>query len=108
MKKAGVLFLALILLLTVAACGGNATIEAAQEKVVSIGERFLDGKLNADKAIAQLDKVDIPQTEGNACVYLAGDINHLAYLIDTTRTEEITMDEVREKVDWIRNSDYGD
>ena len=108
MKKTGVLFLVWILLLTFAACGGNATVAEAQEEVVSIGEKFLTGNLNADKAVAQLETVDIPQTEGNGYVYLAGDINHLAYMIDGTQTDEITMDQVREKVDWIKNSDYGD
>jgi len=55
MKKTGVLFLVWILLLTFAACGGNATVAEAQEEVVSIGEKFLTGNLNADKAVAQLD-----------------------------------------------------
>ena len=85
MKRIMVLFLVVILLLTFSACKEKSQIEKAQEKIVSIGESFLDYELTVDEAREQLESIVIPEIEGNGDLYLETDKGYLSYIILKTK-----------------------
>lgn len=100
-----VLMLIFITILIVG-CGSITQIEKAQEKIVSIGEQFLDYELTVDEATKQLESITIPSTEGNGAFYLKTDKNYLGYLIIKTKNNSTIFDEIEEKIQYIKESNY--
>ena len=89
-------------------------IEKAQDKVVEIGEAFLNYEITADEAIEMLDGILVPDTEtGVATTSLEADIGSLtASLIASKSPVKFssgytgTYSEIAEKVEHIKNEDY--
>lgn len=108
MRKLTVLILVGILLLTFSACKEKSQIKKAQEKVVSIGEQFLDYELTIDEARAQLDSIVIPKIEGSGDLSLEVDKNYLSYIILKTKTNSSSFEELLEKIEYIKACNYED
>ena len=100
------LILSLMLIVTFSGCKEKTQIEKAQEKIVSIGEQFLDYELTIDEAREKLDSIVIPEIDGNGDLFLKTDKNALSYLILKTKTNSSSFDEIREQIDNIKNSNY--
>lgn len=79
-------------------------IEKAQDKIVSIGEQFLDYEITADEAIEQLDSIAIPSTGDS--LGLQVDKDYLGYLILKTQTNRATFEEIDEKIKYINKANY--
>lgn len=106
MRKSISLLLSFLLLLILCGCGEKSQIEKAQDKIVSIGERFLDYELTVDEAREQLESITIPEVEGNGKLYLSVDRNYLSFLILKTKTNTATFEEIQNKIDYIRKQNY--
>lgn len=87
-------------------CGNKTQIEKAQEKIISIGEQFLDYEITRDEAKKQLESITIPSTEGNGDLLLSVDKDYLEYLIIKTGTNNKIYDEIKEKIKYIKKRDY--
>ena len=98
-----VLILAAIVVIFVG-CGEKSQIEKAQDKVVSIGEQFLDYEITADEAIEKLDSIAIPSTGDS--LGLEVDKDYLGYLILKTITNSATFEEIEEKINYINKANY--
>lgn len=100
--------LSIILILVVASVlfvGCEKTqIEKAQDKVVSIGKQFLDYEITADEAHEQLDSIAIPSTEGVSSLKV--DKDYLGFLILKTKTNRATFEEIEERIQDIKKTDY--
>ena len=104
MKKLISLLLALCLFLSLTACGTEPTpIEKCQQKVVSIGEAYLNYEITAAEAKEQLNSIRVPETEGDGRLSLEVDKNYLAFIIAKYGS---TYAEIEEKVESIRNRTY--
>ena len=103
-----VLFLVVILLLTFSACKEKSQIEKAQEKIVSIGQQFLDYELTVDEAREQLDSIVIPDIEGNGDLYLKVDKDYLSFIILKTKNGGSSFEEIQEKIKYIKSNNYED
>lgn len=107
MKKICIVLFAIILIFS--SCSQEKTqIEKAQDKIVEIGEQFLDYELTVDEAKEKLDSISVPETEGNGSVYLSADKDFLAFLILSTKTNSATFEEIQDKINYIKNNDYKD
>lgn len=108
MKRIVVTILTMFLVLTFFGCGSEKTqIEKAQDKIVQIGEQFLDYELTVDEAREKLESIIIPETEGNGKLFLSTDRDYLSFLILKTKTNSATFEEIQDKIDYIRGRDYG-
>lgn len=105
MRKSISLLLSFLLLLILCGCGEKSQIEKAQDKIVSIGERFLDYELTVDEAREQLESITIPEVEGNGEL-LSVDRDYLSFLILKTKTNTATFEEIQNKIDYIRKRNY--
>lgn len=111
MKKIISVILCLALLLPcLLGCAEKQPIEKAQERAVEIGEQYLDYEITAKEAMEKLDSISVPEAEGYEYgkTFLEGDISALYLLIsrqDSTMAK-VTWEEIKEKVDWIKNRDY--
>lgn len=107
MKKARFLLIfTAVLALFLMGCNGKkepAPIEKAQQRVVEIGEQFLNYEITAAEAKEMLDSILVPETEGNGQTYLKGDINYLIFIICKYDT---TYEDVQEKVQSIKEFNY--
>ena len=108
MKRIMFSFLIVILLLTFSACKEKTQIEKAQEKIVSIGQQFLDYELTVDEAREQLDSIVIPEIEGSGDLYLKADKNYLSFIILKTKNNGSSFEEIQEKIEYIKSRDYED
>lgn len=108
MKRIMFSFLVVILLLTFFACKEKTQIEKAQEKIVSIGQQFLDYELTVDEAREQLDSIVIPEIEGNGDLYLKTDKDFLSFIILRTKNNGSSLEEIQEKIEFIKSRDYED
>lgn len=107
MKKICIIALSVILIFGLCSCE-KTQIEKAQDKIVEIGEQFLNYELTAAEAEEKLDSIVIPETEGNGNLYLSADKNFLSFLILKTKTNSATFEEIQDRVNDIKNSDYED
>jgi hypothetical protein len=104
MKKVIVFLLSVLLLLSFTSCGKSLSdIEKVQQKVVSIGEQFLDCELTAEEAKAMLKGIKVPETEGHGKLYLEVDIGTLSLLISKKTS---TYEDIQKKIESIKNSVY--
>lgn len=103
MKKALLVLLALCVLLSVAACAEPTPIEKCQQKVVSIGEAFLNYEITGTEAREQLQAIVVPETEGNGQTYLKADKGYLAFII---AKQDASYEEIEERVESIRKATY--
>lgn len=109
MKKLLSVLLVVCLILTLPACGKEeredrlTPIERCQQKVVSIGEAYLNYEITAAEACEQLDSIKVPETEGNGQLFLEVDKNYLSFLI---LKQGSTYEEIRDEVESIRNATY--
>ena len=107
MRKIGVLFLTVVLILGLCSCE-KTQIEKAQDKIVEIGEQFLNYELTANEAEEKLDSIVIPETEGNGSLHLSVNKDTLSLLILKTKTNSATFEEIQDKINYIKNSDFED
>ena len=104
MKRLFCLLAALCLLETLASCGAELTpIEKCQQKVVSIGEAYLNYDITAKEAREQLSSIRVPETEGNGQRYLEADISALSFYLALT---DSTYQQIEKKVEFIRDFTY--
>ena len=104
MKRLFCLLASLCLLLTLVACGTELTpIEKCQQKVVSIGEAFLNYEITGAEAREQLNSIRVPETEGGGQLSLEVDKDYLAFLI---AKYDSSYEEIEERVEDIRESTY--
>ena len=106
MKKLLALLLAVCLLLALSACGLKkelTPIEKCQQKVVSIGEAYLNYEITATEAKEQLDSIRVPETEGNGQLYLSADKGYLGFLLVKY---DSTYAEIKDRVEYIRDQTY--
>jgi cell division protein FtsL len=103
MKKLIVFLLSVFLLLSFSSCAEPSDIEKVQQKVVSIGEQFLDCELTAEEAKAMLKGIKVPETEGHGKLYLEVDIGALSLLISKKTS---TYEDIQRKIESIKNSVY--
>ena len=97
------LVVVLCLLVTLASCGAELTpIEKCQQKVVSIGEAYLNYDITSAEAIEQLDSLRVPETEGHGQLSLEVDIAALSFAIRT----EASYASIERKIDSIRKYTY--
>ena len=105
LRKSISLLLSFLLLLILCGCGEKSQIEKAQDKIVSIGERFLDYELTVDEAREQLESIAIPEVEGNGEL-LSVNRDYLSFLILKTKTNTATFEEIQNEIDYIRKRNY--
>lgn len=111
MKKVVALLIAIVTVAALfAGCTGEKTsdkepIVKAQEKVVQIGQEFLDYDITAEEAVAKLKSVLVPHAFKEGHDRLVGDIEMLVFLIDR---EDRTYDSIERKIDYIKKSKYTD
>ncbi len=103
MKKLLLILLSLSLLLPLVSCVEPSPIEKVQQRVVSIGEQFLDCELTAEEAKEMLDSIKVPETEGYGKVYLKADIASLCLAI---LKPDSTYEDIQERIDHIKNRVY--
>lgn len=108
MKKSLALLLAVCVLLSLSACDKETKkeltpIEKCQQKVVSIGEAYLNYEITAAEAREQLDSIKVPETEGDGQLSLEVDKNYLSFLI---LKQDSTYAEIEKKVESIRKYTY--
>ena len=94
MKRTMALFLVVISLLMFSACKEKSQIEKAQEKIVSIGQQFLDYELTVDEAREQLDSIVIPEIEGSGDLSLEADKGYLSFIILRTKNGGSSFEEI--------------
>lgn len=85
---------------------GKTQVEKAQDKIVSIGEQFLDYELTIDEAQEQLESIVIPPTEGAGGTLLDSQKDYLEYLILKARNDSTLFEEIKEKVQDIKKRNY--
>lgn len=107
MKKARFLLIFMaVLALFLTGCNGKkepAPIEKAQQRVVEIGEQFLNYEITASEAKEMLDSILVPETEGNGQTFLKGDIAALQFNIISVNA---TYEAVQKKVQYIKEANY--
>ena len=105
-KKFISIILIFIFLVTFCGCKSKTQIEKAQEKIVSIGERFLDYELTIDEAVEQLENIFIPSTDGSGSLIFSVDKDYLMYLILKTKSNSDNFDKIKETIQDIKQKDY--
>ena len=106
MKKGFIIFLIGLTVFTLGGCGEKSQIEKAQEKIVEIGEQFLDYELTADEAIERLDSVVVPTGVGPGFSSLDTSKDFLSYLILKAKNGTSTFEEIEERITEIKESNY--
>ena len=106
MRKNLVFIVIAIISLLFASCGEKSQIEKAQDKIVLIGNEFLDYELTAEEAIKQLDSILIPDIEGNGDLYLEADKDNLSYLITKSKINTASFEEIQEEINHIKKQNY--
>lgn len=109
MKKNKILsFVLMVVFISTLFCGcrNKSQIEKAQEKIVTIGERFLDYELTIDDAVEQLDSIILPKTDGYGYLLLDSQKNYLTYLIIKSETNTFIFDEIKEEIQDIKQKNY--
>ena len=106
MKK-GVCFLLIgVVVFTFGGCGEKSQIEKAQDKIVEIGEQFLNYELTADEASERLDSVVVPTGDGAGFSSLDTNKDFLSYLILKSKKGMSTFEEIEEKITDIKDTNY--
>jgi hypothetical protein len=105
MKKQFIITL-LLSAIVLTGCGEKSQIEKAQEKIVEIGEQFLEYELTADDAKARLDSVIVPAGDGIGFSALDTSKDFLSYLILKSKNGRSTFEEIEEQITKIKESNY--
>lgn len=106
MKKGLIILLIGLTVLTFGGCGEKSQIEKAQDKIVEIGEQFLDYELTADEARERLDSVIVPVGDGIGFSSLDTSKDFLSYLILKSENGTSTFEEIEEKIMHIKETNY--
>lgn len=107
MKKSLIILLAGIIIFSFGGCGNEETqLQKAQNKIVEIGEQFLDYELTADEADEKLDSILVPTGEGMGFSSLERDKSYLSFLIIKSKNGNATFTEIEEEIKHIKESDY--
>ena len=106
MKKAFFILLVGVMIFTFCGCGEKSQIEKAQEKIVEIGEQFLEYELTADEAREKLDSVIVPVGDGFGFSNLDTSKDYLSYLILKSKNGRATFEEIEEQIMNIKKSNY--
>lgn len=105
-KKIALFILAAIIGTLFTGCAEKTQIEKAQDKIVSIGEQFINYDLTIDEAKEQLESIIIPETEGTGGLMLNIKKDHLEYLIIKSRNSNSFFDDIQETIQEIKNHDF--
>lgn len=103
MKKIYVVIFSFCLIAIFCSCGNQSAIKQAQQRVVEIGEKYLNYELTKDEAKELLDSIVVPETQGNGQLYLESDIAALSFAITK---QNASYEDIYEKVDYIKNRTY--
>ncbi len=110
MKKfAYISFILVFICVLFVGCGKDKTqIQKAQDKIVEIGEQFLDYELTADEAQEKLESIIIPESEiyENAKLYLECDRDSLVYYIVEAKSGIGDYKSIKEKLNSIKKCNY--
>ena len=106
MKKGFIILLTGVMAFTFGGCEEKTQIEKAQDKIVEIGEQFLNYELTADEAKERLDSVIVPVGDGLGFSILDTRKDFLSYLILKSKSGMSTFDEIKEKITDIKESNY--
>jgi len=106
MKKGFIVLLIGVTVVTFGGCGEKSQIEKAQDKIVEIGEQFLDYELTADEAKERLDSVIVPVGDGLGFSSLDTNKDFLSYLILKSKNGFSTLEEIEEKIKEIKETNY--
>ena len=106
MKKGLIVLLIGVTVFTFGGCGEKTQIEKAQDKIVEIGEQFLDYELTADEAKERLDSVIVPVGDGLGFSSLDTSKDFLSYLILKSENGMSTVEEIEEQITNIKESNY--
>lgn len=106
MKKGFITLLIGVMIFTFGGCSEKSQIEKAQEKIVEIGEQFLNYELTADEAIDKLNSVIVPSGNGAGFLSLDSNKDYLSYLILKSKNGHATLEDITEKVTEIKKSNY--
>ena len=106
MKKGLIVLLIGLTVFTFGGCGEKSQIEKAQDKIVEIGERFLEYELTADEARERLDSVLVPAGDGLGYSNLNTSKDFLSYLILKSKNGMSTFEEIKEEITHIKETDY--
>lgn len=94
----------ILVLMLFSGCGGS-QIEKARDKIVSIGESFLDYDITADEACEQIDSVLIP--DGGDGAYLKSMTHSLKMLLLKSKISNMRdlTTEIEEEIQDIKEAD---
>lgn len=106
MKKGFIILLIGVTIFTFGGCGEKSQIEKARDKIVEIGEQFLDYELTADEAKERLDSVIVPGGDGLGFSSLDTNKDFLSYLILKSKNGRATFEEIAEKITDIKENNY--
>lgn len=106
MKNGFIILLIGVMAFTFVGCKEKTQIEKAQDKIVEIGEQFLDYELTADEARERIDSVIVPNGDGLGFSSLDVDKDFLSFLILESKSGMSTFEEIEEKITDIKVSDY--
>ena len=106
MKKGFLIFLIGVMIFTIGGCAKKTQIEKAQDKIVEIGEQYLDYELTAAEATEMLDSVIVPKGEGLGYSSLDSSKDFLSYLISKSKNGTATFEEIEEQLTHIKTRDY--
>lgn len=113
MKKILLMAVVFALLLSLVGCGSDkptTAIDKCRNKVVEIGQQFLDYEITADEAKEQLNSIIVPETEtGRGSTSLRADIGMLVFMILDAKnpySNDYTYDDIAERVSRISDTDY--
>lgn len=108
MKKVFAILLAFVMIFSLCSCGEKSQIRKAQDKIVEIGEQFLDYKLTADEAEDQLRGVVIPRGDGTGDELLIGDVWRLGVLVVQVENGYNTFEDFEAQLEEIKKENYED
>lgn len=103
MKKIIVALLVIIICFSIVGCE-KAPVEKAQDRVVQIGEQFLNYEITRYEALAALEDITVPTCDKQ--LYLQSDINTLIITLTGLSSGFTTYEDVCEDVEWIKGCDY--
>ena len=106
MKKGFIILLIGVTVFAFGGCNEKSQIEKAQDKIVEIGEQFLDYELTADEAKERLDSVIVPVGDGLGFSSLDTSKDFLSYLILKSKNGMSTFEEIEEQITDIKESNY--
>ena len=106
MKKGFIILLIGVVVFTFGGCKEKTQLEKAQDKIVEIGEKFLNYELTASEAHEKLDSVIVPTGEGLGFSNLDTSKDYLSFLILKSINGRSTFEEIEKQITSIKETDY--